>query len=96
MTRTFGQLDHREARNGDYQKWLGCSRVLPDGKQVPPPARIDVAGTVKTIREMLPCSDLLQVDVQNDEDSILLVRAQLTPAENARVQFSARRELTQL
>lgn len=88
--RTFSQLDHREERNRNYQRWLNCDQMLPGGATIPPPPRTDIAATVALIRNTLPTSSTLCIDVGGDADAIELVRAQLSPEENARVQFSAR------
>lgn len=91
--RTYGQLDHREERARAYQGWLNCDQMLPGGVVLPPPSRADVPATLGLIRSTLPIMatlDTLLVDVGNDAEAIELLRAQLSPEENARVQFSTR------
>lgn len=90
MHTTFSQLDHRTERNQQYQRWLNCEQVVPGRNNVPPPPRVDLAATVKLIRELLPTSYTLQIDVSGDMEAVALIRAQLTPEENDRVQFSTR------
>jgi hypothetical protein len=90
MHTTFSQLDRRTERNQQYQRWLNCEQVLPGHVKVPPPPRIDLAATVKLIRELLPTSYTLQIDVSGDLEAVDLIRAKLSPEENARVQFSTR------
>jgi hypothetical protein len=90
MHTTFSQLDHRQERNQQYQRWLNCEQLLPGRINVPPPPRVDLRATVALIRELLPTSYTLQIDVSGDMEAVDLIRAQLTPEENARVQFSTR------
>lgn len=86
---TFGQLDRRAERNQATQRWLNCAQVVAPGVTLPPPPRLDVEGTVRLIRENLLTSPSLRLDVSGDDEAIPLVRARLTPDENARVQFNS-------
>ena len=88
MTQVFGQLDNRQERNQDYQNWLSCSRVLPNGDLEPPVARVDVAATITIVREALQSSPMLTIDVSGDSDAVARIRSGLTDAENTRVEFS--------
>jgi len=87
--RIFSQHDQREERNTRFQRWLNCEQVLPGGGTSLPP-RTDVAATVTLIRQTLPTSPLLQIDLGDDVTAIDLIRSQLTPEENARVQIDTR------
>jgi hypothetical protein len=94
MAKTFGQLDARQERNSRYQSWLNCSQVLPGHVTLPPPSRVDIPSTIKLLRETIPTvSDPVMVDVGTDTDAIPVLRAQLTPQENAMVRFGSRQHV---
>lgn len=92
MTQTFGQLDGREARNARTRNWLNAEEVRPGGNNIPPDLKVDVPATIATIRQVLSSQDNVCIDVQGDVGAVSLIRAQLTPDESARVQFSSRQE----